>query len=130
MDYFFLYRVIHEYLHFAELKCSDPTKIAKELTSCTPEVIKYLAEALEIRDVDTSSVSELISIWNERVVESTSSSKGKIEPRRMLARKLVEVGAKFCTSLDSGRKFEAESTFETLARKLDIYGKFSDYKEL
>ena len=120
--------MIHESLHFVELKGSECMQIAKELTSYTPEVIKYLAEALEIRDVDISSVSELISIWNERVVRSTSSSTGKIEPRRMLARKLVEVGAKFCTSLDSGRKFEAESSFEALARKLDVYGKSNDYK--
>ena len=46
----------------------------------------------------------------------------------MLARKLVEVGAKFCASLDTGRKFEAMSTFETLARNLDVYGKCGDYK--
>ena len=91
-------------------------------------MIRYLAEALEIHDVPTSSVSEVISLWNEKLAKSTSSITGKIEPKRMLARKLVEVGAKFCTSLDSGRKFEAESTFETLAKKLDVYGKCSSYK--
>ena len=91
-------------------------------------MVKYLAETLEIHDVQTSSVSELISIWNKKLVKSTSSSTGEREPKRMLARKLVEVGAKFCTSLDSGRKFEAESTFEALAKKLDVYGKYSDYK--
>ena len=91
-------------------------------------MVKYLAKTLEIHDVYTSSVSELISIWNEKLVKSTSSSTGKIEPKRMLARKLVEVGAKFCTSLESGHKVEAVSTFETLARKLDVYGKYSDYK--
>ena len=89
-------------------------------------MVKYLAETLEIHDVHTSSISELISIWNEKLVKSTSSSTGKIEPKRMLARKLVEVGAKFCTSLESGH--EAVSTFETLAKKLDVYGKCSDYK--
>ena len=93
-------------------------------------MIRYLAETLEICDVDTSSVSELISIWNEKMAKRTSSSTEKIEPKRVLARKLVEVGAKFCTSLDSGRKFEAESTFEVLAKKLDIYGKSSDYKRI
>ena len=91
-------------------------------------MVKYLAETLEIHDVHTSSISELISIWNKKLVKSTSSSTGKIEPKRMLARKLVEVGAKFCTSLESGHKFEAVSTFETLAKKLDVYGKYSDYK--
>ena len=91
-------------------------------------MVKYFAEALEIHDVHTSSVSELISIWNEKLVKSTSSSTGKIEPKRMLARKLVEVGAKFCTSFDCGCKFEAVSTFEVLAKKLDVYGKCSDYK--
>ena len=62
----------------------------------------------------------MISLWN---VESDSTH--TIEPKRILARKLVEVGAKFSSSLDNGHKVKAaESTFETLAKDLDVHGKY------
>ena len=87
----------------------------------TPKVIPYLAEVLQIEDVSskvqTSSVGEMISSWNERLVQKENGT--LIEPRRILARKLVEAGAKFSTSLDNA----AKSTFETLAKELDVYGK-------
>ena len=67
--------------------------------------------------VQTSTVSEMILSWNERLVQKEKDT--LIEPRRILARKLVEVGAKFSSSLDNA----AKSTFETLAKDLDIHGK-------
>ena len=64
----------------------------------------------------------MISLWNENLVKSDSTH--KFEPKRILARKLVEVGAKFCTSLDDGHKVKAaKSTFENLAKALDVHGK-------
>ena len=93
----------------------------------TPKVIPYLAEVLQIEDVSskvqTSSVSEMILSWNERLVQKEKGA--LIEPRRILARKLVEVGAKFSSSLENGDKLEAESNFQRLARDLDVHGMIS-----
>lgn len=84
------------------------------------EVIPYLAEALQLDPSQCSSVSAMISSWNKKLVKSSLTN--NIEPRRILARKLVEVCAKLCSSLDYGRKIEAEFTFETLAKELDVHG--------
>ena len=65
----------------------------------------------------------MISLWNEKLVESDSMH--TIEPKRILARKLVEVGAKFSRSLKNGHNVNtAVSTFETLAKDLDVHGKY------
>ena len=93
----------------------------------TPKVIPYLAEALQVEDisseVQSSSVSELILSWNKRLVQKESGA--LIEPRRILARKLVEMGAKFSNSLDNECKVKAaKSTFESLAKDLDVHGKY------
>ena len=68
-------------------------------------------------EVQSSSVGEMILSWNEGLVRKEKDE--LIEPRQILARKLVEVGAEFSTSLDNA----AKSTFETLAKELDVYGK-------
>ena len=73
--------------------------------------------------VQTSSVSEMILSWNERLVQKEKGA--LIEPRRILARKLVEVGAKFSSFLENGDKLEAESNFQRLARDLDVHGMIS-----
>ena len=93
----------------------------------TPKVIPYLAEALQVEDIssEVQSSSEMILAWNERLVRKTKDIDALIEPRRILARKLVEVGAKFSSSLDDGHNVNAAvSTFETLAKDLDVHGKY------
>ena len=115
--------------NFVELKGSEPNKIAKKVAPYIPEVIPYLVEALQLGEnndpsqIQYLSVSKMISLWNEKLVKSDSMH--TIEPKRILARKLVEVGAKFSTSLDDGHKgMAAMSTFETLAKDLDVHGKY------
>ena len=89
----------------------------------TQNVIPNLAEALQVdresmpSEVQSSSVGEMILSWNEGLVRKEKDE--LIEPRRILARKLVEVGVEFSTPLDN----VAKSTFETLAKELDVYGK-------
>ena len=71
----------------------------------------------------------MISLWNEKLVKSDSMH--TIEPKRILARKLVEVGAKFSNSLENGHNvMAAMSTFETLAKDLDVHGKNIKLTEL
>ena len=88
--------------------------ITEAIAQHVPKVIPYLSEVLEL---DESVVSAMIQKWNERL------GTDKIEARQHLARKIVEMGAKFSDSLDDNdSKHQTESTFETLAKQLDIYG--------
>ena len=66
----------------------------------------------------------MISLWNKKLVKSSGTE--NVEPRRMLARKLIEIGAKFCSSLDISCKIEAESLFESIAKDLDVHGNLID----
>ena len=88
--------------------------ITQAIAQHVPKVIPYLSEVLEL---DESIVSAMIQKWNERL------GTDKIEARQHLARKIVEMGVKFSDSLDDNdSKHQTESTFETLAKQLDIYG--------
>ena len=66
----------------------------------------------------------MISLWNKKLVKSSGTE--NVEPRRMLARKLIEMSAKFCSSLDISCKVEAESLFESIAKDLDVHGNLID----
>ena len=101
-----------------DLELNEHDLIAKTIAPYVPKVIPYLSEALEL---DESVVSPMIRKWNERF------GTNKIEARQQLARKIVETGAKFSDSLDYNSKHESESTFETLAKQLDIYGMCRDF---
>ena len=98
---------------------NGPNLIAETIAPYVPKVIPYLSEALEL---DESIVSTMIQKWNERL------GTDKIEARQHLARKIVETGAKFSDSLDDNdSKHKSESTFENLAKQLDIYGMCRDF---
>ena len=98
---------------------NEPDLIAETIAPYVPKVIPYLSEALEL---DEFIVSAMIQKWNERL------GTDKIEARQLLARKIVETGAKFSDSLDDNdSKNKTESIFETLAKQLDIYGMCRDF---
>ena len=97
--------------------------IAEKIASYVPAIIPYLAEALELDPTPRTDVSAMISLWTKKVVKSSETE--NVEARRILARKLVEMAAKFCSSLDISCKAEAESCFESLAKDLDVHGKFN-----
>lgn len=65
----------------------------------------------------------MISLWNKKLIKSCGTE--NVEPRRMLARKLIEMSAKFCSSMEISYKIEVESFFESLAKDLDVHGKFN-----
>ena len=98
---------------------NEPNLIGETIASYLLKAIPYLSEALKI---DESIVSAMILKWNERL------GTDKIEARQHLVRKIVETGAKFSDSLDDNdSKNKSESTFETLAKQLDIYGMYADF---
>ena len=106
-----------------------------------PDIIFDFAEILGFQNYQNNStfqslcgeklIMQMLLTWEKNIIKATQSP---IEPRRELARKLLQLGDKVCKqglSLEPRAKDDANqnqslkySDFEHLARELDLYGKY------
>ena len=122
-----------------ELTASNIHCIA-EVFSRHPEIIFDFAEILGFQNYQNNSTFQglcgeklimlMLLTWEQHIIKATQS---QIEPRRELARKLLQLGDKVCKqelSLEPRAENNADqnqplkySDFEHLAKELDLYGK-------
>ena len=132
---------------YTDLTISEYAWLATEIASYSPDIIPYFAKALDLTDeyinppggeaiAREQFVLKMLLTWNEKMVKLCAETKTEMEIRRVLARKLLELGYELCCSSNHDAfkdvpvenqeilRQEMVANFEKLAREVDIHGKY------
>ena len=127
---------------YTDLTISEYAWLATEIASYSPDVIPYFARALGLHEsppcdeAKEQFVLKMLLTWNKKMVKLCAETKTEMELRRVLARKLLELGYELCCSSNHDAfkdvpvenqeilRQEMVANFEKLAREVDIHGKY------
>ena len=119
---------------YTDLTISEYAWLATEIASYSPDIIPYFARALGLHEghpcneTKEQFILKMLLTWNEKMVKLCAETKTEMELRRVLARKLLELGYEVSSlpnhDVFKDLKQEMVTTFEKLAREVDVHGKY------